>query len=190
MVLHQLERFLVEHQDIQMPAIRFLLNLQSQIQSVLKEVRYLSQNLRPSILEHLGLLPAIESLTEGLNKHQGVEAGFMVKGKAARFQPEIELSLFRIMQEALNNILRHAEATRVEVILEFKEDGVLLTVQDNGKGMQELPQSFYEFLKQGKLGLIGMSERVKLFGGKLQLASTPGNGTILTITLPPGCLLI
>lgn len=172
-----------------MPTLRFLLNLQSQVHGILKEVRFLSQNLRPSIIEHLGLLPAIESLANGLCKNHGVELRFVLKGEAVRFKPEVELSLYRIIQEALNNILRHAKASRVELMLDFNEDTATFVIQDNGRGMQEPTRPFHDYLRQGKLGLIGMSERVKLIGGKMQLASS-SEGTALMITLPPEGLSI
>ena len=184
MVLHDLERFFTGNPEIPMTTMRFLLGIQSQVQTVIKEVRYLSQNLRPSILEHLGLIPAIEFLSNGIKLRTGMNVCLTIHGEAVRYTAEVEVSLFRIIQEALNNITRHARATQIKINLDFRPVECQVIIQDNGIGMDKAQLSFQKNLSQSKLGLIGISERVKLIGGQLDVISDRGKGTLIKIILP------
>jgi two-component system sensor histidine kinase DegS len=140
------------------------------------------QNLRPSLLDDLGLIPALRSLTNNI-KSADIDVTFTVLGEERRFSGEIELSVFRIVQEALNNIRRHAAATQANVVAEFTRDGLKLTVSDNGQGfnaggvLDDLPHN-------GKLGLMGMQERTWLLGGTMEIDSKPGEGTTLRFKIP------
>jgi len=106
-----------------------------------------------------------------------------VLGNERRLFPETELLLFRIVQEALRNIAKHAEATRAEVEVKFDEDRIAITINDNGKGF-EPPESLGALTPTGKLGLAGMQERVQLLGGRLKLESKPGEGTKIFVEAP------
>lgn len=141
------------------------------------------QDLRPSLLDDLGLIPALRSLTHNLEKTEGTLANFSVVGEERRFSGEIELSLFRIVQEALNNVKKHAQATEVHVTAEFTESGIRLTVSDNGLGF-ELKGSMDNLPRIGQLGLMGMQERVWLLGGTIDVNSKPGEGTTLMVEVP------
>jgi signal transduction histidine kinase len=156
--------------------------LQDQMDEVIKGVRRFSQALRPSVLDDLGLLPALEGLVS-LTEQAGIQTRFEVLGDKRRFSPEAELTLFRIAQEALTNVRKHAGATRVAVAVEFTDGAVRLTLQDNGKGFSP-PALTGDLAAAGKLGLVGMYERARLLGGTLQVHSEAGLGTRITVSVP------
>ena len=165
--------------------IKHLEKLRQQTDRILDGVHRFSQDLRPSVLDDLGLLPALEWLTSDLTKHFGIAIDMEVLGSVRRFTPEIELVLFRIAQEALRNIWKHSEASKAWVTLKFGDDKTVLTVKDNGKGF-ELTERIDDLTAAGKLGLAGMQERAQLIGGKLTLKSELGKGTTVTAEIPTG----
>jgi len=141
------------------------------------------QNLRPSLLDDLGLIPALRSLTNNLEKTHAIHTDFTVIGEERRFTSEIELSLFRIVQEALSNIRKHAQATEAYVRVEFDETRISMAVTDNGRGF-EPPVSVDDLPRSGKLGLMGMQERVWLLGGTIEVKSEPDKGTDILVDVP------
>ncbi|MFC1864597.1 PAS domain S-box protein [Chloroflexota bacterium] len=157
--------------------------LRQQTDRILDGVRRFSQDLRPSLLDDLGLLPALEWLTSDLSQHFGIVIDIEVVGPVRRFTPEAELVLFRIAQEALRNVWKHSGASKAWVSLEFGDDKAVLTVKDNGKGF-EIPERVGDLAAGGKLGLAGMEERAQLIGGRLRLQSKPGKGTTVTAEAP------
>lgn len=160
-----------------------LMELRELTGGVIQRVRRFSQDLRPSILDDLGLLPALEELTADLNHQTGLQAEFQALGAKRRLSSEVELTLFRIAQEALNNVRKHARATRVVLTVEFINGAVQMTVQDNGKGF--IPPKLTEHLVAvGKLGLLGMYERARLIGGTLTVESVPGQGSRVIVKVP------
>lgn len=183
-VLHHSERFLESNKNFNMTYIRFLLQQSEEIKGIIQEVRHLSSNLRPAILDHLGLVPSLEYIVNGFIKTYGIEIDMSISGSQYRFLPEVEVSIFRIVQEALQNVVRHAEAETVNVTIEFNRGETTIVIQDNGKGIDDLPLFVDELLRQGKLGLAGMFERVELVDGKITLQTSPGNGTIITVSVP------
>ncbi len=156
--------------------------LKKQIETSVQEMRRFSHNLRPSVLDDLGLLPALELLAGDLEA-QGVVTSFKVTGEGRRLPPEIEVMLFRIAQEAVRNIWRHAHASAAGLVIEFSPDKVRMCINDNGNGFK-LPQSPGDLASSGKLGLAGMHERAKLLGGTLILKSRPGAGTMVVAEAP------
>jgi len=160
-----------------------LQDIQALLNQGLQSLNGFIQNLRPSLLDDLGLIPALRSLTNNLEKTDGTLAAFTVIGEERRLTNEIELSLFRIVQEALNNVHKHAQATEVNVSAEFTESAIKLTVSDNGKGF-ELQGSMDDLPRIGQLGLMGMQERVWLLGGSIEVNSEPGKGTELKVDVP------
>jgi two-component system sensor histidine kinase DegS len=182
-LLHQLENLMGDRAKLPVREAKALWGFYEQIRDVLGEVRRFSRDLRPSILDDLGLLPALEWVTGELQKEYGVEAAFKVLGSQRRFSPEAELILFRIVQEALRNIAKHAQASKAEVKVKFEKQKVRVTISDDGVGFQ-LPESLGELLHSGKLGLAGMQERVQLLGGNLKLKSKEGKGTTIVATAP------
>jgi signal transduction histidine kinase len=162
---------------------QFLEKLRSQAIRALEDLQRCAQDLRPLILDQLGLLAALEWMAENLAKEHGIDAQVKVIGSERSLPAEVELLLFRIAQEALTNIRRHAEASRAWITLKFGDDKAVLAVNDNGKGFK-LPQMLGDFASVGKLGLAGMQQRAQLMGGTIEMKSTPGKGTTLIVQVP------
>jgi len=182
-LLHQLDNLLTDKTKLSVRDAKALWGFYEQIRDTLQEVRRFSRDLRPSILDDLGLLPALEWVTEDLKSTYWIEVDLKVLGNERRLFPEKELLLFRIVQEALRNIAKHAEATKAEVEVKFDANKIAVTISDNGKGF-EPPESLGALTPTGKLGLAGMQERVQLLGGKLKLESKPGKGTKIFVEAP------
>ncbi|MBA7570828.1 hypothetical protein ES708_12581 [subsurface metagenome] len=163
--------------------ISYVERLRQQTEHILDGVHRFSQDLRPSVLDDLGLVPALEWLTSDLTEHFGIAVEMKVVGSVRRFPPEMELVVFRIAQEALRNVWKHSGTSKARVTLKFGDDKAVLTVEDEGKGF-ELPARIGDLTVAGKLGLAGMQERAQLIGGKLSLQSEPGKGTTLTLEIP------
>lgn len=161
-------------------AVRICEQLRTRIDRIIDGVRRFSHELRPDVLDHLGLLVALESLVGELNKETRIEAVVEVVGTERRLLPDMELVLFRVAQEALHNVRKHAAATRAVVRIEFEAKKVSLRITDNGKGF-EVPEILGDFAGKGKLGLIGMRERAWLFGGRFSVKSEVGKGTTVTV---------
>jgi signal transduction histidine kinase len=162
---------------------RRLEELQQITDEIIQRVRRFSRDLRPSTLDDLGLLPALEGLTASVTEKDGVPATLSVMGEKRRLAVEVELALFRIAQEALTNVKKHAEATQVGITVKFDAGAVEMTVQDNGKGfVSSTPTD--ELAASGHLGLIGMHERARLLGGTLLLQSQVGVGTKVIVRVP------
>jgi PAS domain S-box-containing protein len=157
--------------------------LREQSDRILEGVRRFSRDLRPPVLDDLGLLPAVKWLATALEEQQGIATNIRVLGEQHRLPDEAELALFRIAQEALNNVRKHSDATAVELTVDFRGGGIILIVADNGEGF-EPPKTTGDLAASGKLGIIGMQERVRLLGGTLAVHSEPGGGTHLVVTVP------
>jgi prepilin-type processing-associated H-X9-DG protein len=157
--------------------------LQQLTDRITKGVRRFSRDLRPSILDDLGLVPTLESLAVDLAEEDGIEANLSVLGTSKRLSPEVELTLFRIAQEALNNARRHARASHVEVTVAFADGSVEMSIRDDGQGFTT-PARSGDLAHSGKLGLIGMNERARLLGGTLTVWSQPGRGTRAVVSVP------
>ena len=165
----------LEHQ-LTDKTIQQLEQIQKKIGDINEGIRRFSYQLRPGILEKVGLVLALESLVDEMNEEKKVNLRIETVGTERRLPAETELILFRITQEALRNTQAHSEATEAVVRIEYTDDKVRVRVSDNGKGFK-LPEMLDEFASQGKLGLIGMRERVRLLGGDLSLVSQVGKGT-------------
>jgi signal transduction histidine kinase len=151
----------------------------------LESVKRLARELRPPLLDDLGLSAALDRYLAGYRSTFGLNVDLQMTGFSGRerLAPEIELALYRIIQEALTNIAKHAKATNVSVVVERKAHSVIAIVEDDGRGFDvravlDSPQ------QEGKLGLHGMRERAELLGGRLQLESTPGSGTSVFVEIP------
>jgi signal transduction histidine kinase len=148
-------------------------------------IRSVTNDLRPSLLDDLGLLPALRSLVVDFGDRSGIAAGLVAPGSLPSLSREAELALFRALQEGLSNVLRHAEARSVDVDISVSQKGVLLQVRDDGKGIA--PEAISERLgRSGNLGLAGMRERIGALGGSVRLRGAPGAGALLEVVLPTG----
>ncbi len=155
--------------------------LKSLTNDILEDLHRLAVDLRPASLDHLGLVPALDQLVNSFQGHEQLEMKFKSVGlrEATRLSNEVETTLYRIVQEALTNVTRHAKATRVDVILELRGNAIVLIVEDNGIGFDVTFSPGNEHL-----GLIGMRERTEMLGGNLTLESIVGSGTILVVEVP------
>jgi signal transduction histidine kinase len=179
----RLDNLLRKEHSFKSSDVSALQDIQVLLNQGVKSLNSFIQNLRPSLLDDLGLIPALRSLTHNLENTDGTLSDFTIIGEERRLTNEIELSLFRIVQEALNNVSKHAQASKVRVTAEFNESGIILTVSDNGKGF-ELEGSMDDLPRIGQLGLMGMQERVWLLGGSIDVNSQPGKGTTLKVEVP------
>ena len=152
--------------------------LRELVVATLQDVRRLAVELRPAALDDFGLVPALERLRDTVTEQSDVSVGFQSDLADQRLSRETETALYRIVQEALTNVLKHAAATRVTVRLSQRERSVELIVQDDGAGFD--PQA----VREGGLGLTGMQERVALLGGRLVVESSEGAGTMLRAEVP------
>ncbi len=162
-----------------------LARLNPQATKTLQEMRKMILDLRPSALDDLGLVSAIRWYVENTLESKGVAVTCTVSGKEQRLPGLRETALFRMAQEAVNNVARHAQARNARVQLRFANRKVVLDVEDDGQGfdVQEVVASTDE--TRG-LGLLGMKERAALFGGSVQVESRPGGGTQVHIEVPVG----
>jgi signal transduction histidine kinase len=158
-------------------------DMQQMVSELIANLRRQIHALRPIYLEDLGLAPALEMLAQEMSKSENVSASFHGGGRVRRLRPEVELALFRIAQEALNNVVRHAAAASAAVRLAFEPQAVTLAVHDDGRGFV-VPDSPAEMAPQGHFGLLGMHERAELIGATLTIRSEPGTGTHLTVEVP------
>ena len=153
--------------------------IKSHLDTVREQLRRLSHELRPPILDQLGLLPALQFLGDGYRKRTELEV--TVSGSVSgRFHPEIETAFYRAVQESLNNVVRHAQASRVDVRLWVRKGVMHCTIKDDGVG-------FEPDVDDGKihgLGLLGIRERVSALHGSLAIKSAKGKGTELHISIP------
>lgn len=182
-LLHQVEGLLRDRAKLPLSEAKALWRIHEQIKGILQEVRYFSRDLRPSILDDLGLRAALEWLVEQLEIEHKVECHLIVVGQERRLASETEVMIFRIVQEAIRNIGKHSQASKAEVTVKFEQKETAITVKDNGVGFQLL-KSVGDLTRTGKLGLAGMQERAQLLGGSLSIQSEPGIGTTIVVKAP------
>lgn len=154
------------------------------VANTLDGVHGIIYDLRPSLLDDLGLQAAIRWYGETRLEALGINFSFHLSGAEIRLPGDMETVLFRAVQEAITNIVRHAEAENVEIRLDFREKGVSVTVEDNGRGFDLESITNAQGRRDGGLGLLGMRERVSLLGGALQISSRPGGGAKIAIEVP------
>ncbi len=159
-----------------------LSEIQSLTDNALSTVRDLSQLLRPAILDDLGLDAAIEWLVRGIERRNRLTIAFTQRGDAVRLCSEAETAAFRIVQEALTNVVRHAEATHSSVTLDYHPGRLVIKIEDDGRGFE--PMASDERRERRGMGLIGIRERVAQRGGTVRVESAPGRGTTLHVELP------
>lgn len=149
----------------------------------LDETRRLMFDLRPSVLDDLGLVPALRWFLTQRVQPRGLQVEFQATGLDQRLSEELETALFRIVQEAVTNAVKHARAKRLTLTLHRKPDMIVGTVQDDGVGFHPVHVVNKDEKDRG-LGLFGMQERAFLVGGTVQIDSAPGQGTTVRVTVP------
>jgi len=149
------------------------------IDGLLRTVRDLSTELRPVVLDHLGLVEAIKWQARQFESRTGIACGIRSRLDGVAVDPNRSTDLFRVVQEALTNVVRHARATRVQIQLLREAGDLLLEVSDNGQGIQQEDGS-----RQASLGLLGIRERIQALGGTVEISSTSGSGTRLRVRIP------
>jgi signal transduction histidine kinase len=150
----------------------------------LDSVHRLALELRPSVLDDLGLMAAIQRHVKDWGENVGMSVDFQVTGLDRRLAPQVETTVYRVVQEALTNVARHAEAQNVSVLLEYRGDSVVCIVEDDGRGFDV--RRVLEAKDMRRLGLYGMQERISLVGGRLTVESTAGLGTTVFVEIPLG----
>jgi PAS domain S-box-containing protein len=178
-----LDSLITGEKTLKKSSIERLKKLHEMANSALEGVRRFSQDLRPSILDDLGLVPALEWLITDLEKNNRITTKVEISGSRHRLTPEIELTVFRIVQEVLSNIRRHSQASSVAMSLDFGTDALTLLISDNGQGFS-IPRRTSDLALSGKLGIIGMRERARLIGGTLIVQSEKDVGTTVTLRIP------
>lgn len=160
-----------------------LAEVRSMITGAIASVRQFSRDLRPLALEDLGLAAAMQYLVSQLAQREGIDVHLNVDGEIDGLTNDMEVAIYRILQEALNNIKKHANATEVNVTVQFTRRHVRLIVKDNGRGF-EVPEAITDFAREGSFGIMGLHERAQLFGGDVTIDSGPNNGTTITLVMP------
>ncbi len=155
--------------------------LKAMVGELLENLHRLATNLRPATLDLLGLIPTLEQYFEAFSEQYGIPVAFETVGLTPedRLLPEVETALYRIVQEAFTNVVRHAQASHVDVILKRRGDRVVAIIEDNGVGFDA-----ERARRSSRLGLFGMQERAEMLGGRLTVESTAGTGTTVYVEVP------
>jgi signal transduction histidine kinase len=154
--------------------------LRELVVTTLQDVRRLAVELRPSALDDFGLVPALERLVDTFREQTGIDVDLEPQLGDERLPSDVETTLYRITQEALTNVVKHANAERVSIVLTRRDGTISAVIEDDGRGFEEGSGS------GNGLGLLGMRERVALVDGRLSIESSPGSGTTLSIEVPVG----
>ena len=173
---------LVQLKQNEKPTIQALAELETMIEQAINDLRRLTRALRPIYLEDLGLVAALEMLARETGQAMKLTVEFQHQGVEKRLDPAIELAFYRIAQEALSNVTRHALASRASLSITFTSQAIAMRVTDDGIGF-EVPKSPAEFAPSGHYGLLGLHERAELIGAKLVIQSSPGKGTVVMVSL-------
>jgi signal transduction histidine kinase len=162
----------------QIPMMEKIDAMSTIIDRTIMTVKKISTDLRPGLLDDLGLSAAIEWQSEEFEKRTGIACRIKIEPKEITFDKDRNTALFRILQETLTNIARHAEATEVDISLQKQDGQIELRVQDNGRGITE-----EELANPQSYGLMGLRERAILFGGNAVIQGVPGRGTTVTVKI-------
>jgi len=146
-------------------------------------VHRFARELRPAMLDDLGLIPALHAFVKSFSKQTGLHVRLKVYAAAVKLDSDRRTVLYRVVQEALTNVARHAHASHVEVRIQKLPGAVGLTIQDNGQSFQ-VEQVLLAGQKKKRLGLLGMRERVEMVGGSFSVESVPGDGTLIRAEIP------
>ena len=150
--------------------------------AVIDGLHRLVADLRPAVLTHLGIEPVLRQYARSAGTETGLAVRFKARGfTGSRFSPALETTVYRVVQEAVSNVVRHAQATRVDILAESRDHRVIAMIEDDGIGFDPDRTSY-----EKKFGLLGMRERAAALGGTLVMESRPGNGTTIVLEVPVG----
>ncbi|MBN2076760.1 MAG: PAS domain S-box protein [Dehalococcoidales bacterium] len=179
----QLDNFVRNEDNYSPEQISLLKDIQEQVNRGVQSVHRYAQDLRPSLIDDLGLMAALRSLVKRAQEYNGIVINMEVVGEERRLPSEVELLMYRVIQEALNNVWKHSRATESHIDITFSGKQVDVSISDNGIGF-EFSETIDDLAQTGKLGLIGMQERARLLGATLSFDSAPGKGTRVLFSLP------
>jgi two-component system sensor histidine kinase DegS len=158
-----------------------LIDLKNLVRSNLQDIRRIIFDLRPMALDDLGIVPAISKYLANFQENYGIKCEFLIEGREKRLLPALEVALFRLVQEGMTNVAKHAHSTKVDISLIYQEDWTIARIRDYGKGFEV---SFALTTPGEHFGLIGMRERVEMFSGHFSIQSTLGKGTTIELSIP------
>ncbi|QSS99623.1 sensor histidine kinase [Pontibacillus sp. ALD_SL1] len=159
-------------------ALKEIKEVRGMVRSALYEVRRIIYDLRPMALDDLGLVPTLKKYLGTIEEYNNMEIPFTAYGEDKRLDPKYEVALFRLVQEAVQNAVKHAEASKIEVKFELKRSLVNIIVKDDGQGFDTSQK------KEKSFGLVGMRERVEMLDGEISIDSQLGSGTVIMIQVP------
>jgi len=168
--------------DGAMPLRERVREVREQVIGLVQEIRTMSQLLRPSMLDDFGLVPTLQWLTERFSDRTHIAVELRTPEPAPRLPGAIEVLLYRVTQEALTNIMKHAQARHIEIELRVDADEVTLAIEDDGVGFDV--ERFRRTPAVGGVGLLGMRERVAYYNGRLDIRSRPAGGVRIALSLP------
>jgi len=179
---HDIDQILDDKSGLNKSVSNPLTKIRDQVDDILEQTRRAIHGLQPPLLEEVGLQPAIIWLCDDLADSSDIKIDVDINLPLKRVSSELEITLFRLVQEALTNIKKHANASQIAVILTTSEQSIQLSITDNGSGF-ETPTGD-QLYSSGRFGLIGMRKRVDLLGGTFNLRTIIGKGTTLLIEIP------
>ena len=180
MQLRLIENHIADRDDRSLnPIIDALVEAEETVDETLHSVRRISNGLRPMALDHLGLASALRDEAEDFSRKTGIICAIAITGAEKRLPSDVETAVFRIFQESLTNIARHAKASKVDAECVFSDHNLVLRVRDDGVGID-----FSRLGKRGSLGLKGMRERATSVGGTIAVNALPEKGTEVVLTIP------
>lgn len=158
-----------------------LIDLKNLVRSNLQDIRRIIFDLRPMALDDLGIVPAISKYLDNFQENYGITCEFLIEGREKRLLPALEVALFRLIQEGMTNVAKHARSEKVDISLIYQEDWTIARIQDYGKGFEV---NFALNTPGEHFGLIGMRERVEMFSGRFSIQSNLGKGTTIELAIP------
>ncbi|PYZ92776.1 histidine kinase [Salipaludibacillus keqinensis] len=177
MLRSELVEKILDQQGVEKARIE-IRDLRKMVKDSLGEVRRIIYDLRPMTLDDLGLVPTLAKYIRNAEEHTGISISFKNIGRERRFPANMEVAIFRFVQEAIQNACKHAAPSEIQVKMELTDKRVTAIIKDNGKGFDPLLK------KEGSFGLVGMKERINMLDGKLSIDSKPGKGTLIMVQIP------
>ncbi|MBI4776699.1 MAG: PAS domain S-box protein [Deltaproteobacteria bacterium] len=162
-----------------------LRDIRTLVEKSIDDIHRIAYDLRPHLLDDFGLVSALRWYTESFEDRTGIRVRLHLEGEASKLSPDIETLIYRVTQEALTNVSKHAEATKTDVLVDYRGKGISLTIADDGKGFNAEDRRSRYASRAGGMGLFGIRERVAVYGGRLDVESNSnGGGTKLLVQVP------